>query len=244
MLAEDLHGHRALASNHVRIVKRMHERQVALFLQFDGMRIRVAIRFTHLHHFDCRAAVRSHRVHLYLRGRHRYHDNGFHAHARCRQGHTLCVIARRSGNHAAFQRFCRNMRHLVVGAAHLEREHRLVVFALQVNRIAQPCRQVRRMFELGLAGDVIDACGEGFLQVVVGSHASGAVRFVRRERTMIAPTARALDSTERPTFEEGSRPTVRSNNSGLTVWNILPLLAVWKPRCKGIRASTRGLILR
>jgi hypothetical protein len=78
----------------------------------------------------------AHSVDLHLWGRYRHHDDRLDAHARGRQRHALSMIPRRRCNYAALQRFGRNMRHLVVRAAHLEREHRLVVFALQVNRIA------------------------------------------------------------------------------------------------------------
>src|ERR1700733_7676112 len=85
------------------------------------------------------------------------------------------------------------------------------------------------MLEFGLACDVINARGQGFLQIVVGSHAGGAVRCVRRERTMIAPTARALDTTEWPGPWMGGRPTVRSTNCGLTRWNIFRRLLQQTP---------------
>src|ERR1700685_1671714 len=76
------------------------------------------------------------------------------------------------------------------------------------------------MLKFGLTGDVIDARGQGFLQIVVGNHAGGAVRCLRRERTMIAPTARTLASTEWPRVGKGPRPTVRSSYFVLTGWNI------------------------
>ncbi|CAM2152329.1 hypothetical protein PT2222_280046 [Paraburkholderia tropica] len=67
------------------------------------------------------------------------------------------------------------MRHLVVRAAQLEREDRLVVLALEQHRVADTRGEVRRGFELGFAGDVVHARGEDFLQViVVGSHAGSA----------------------------------------------------------------------
>ncbi|CAB3640354.1 hypothetical protein LMG27174_00469 [Paraburkholderia rhynchosiae] len=181
MLAQDLHCNGALTGDHIRIVKRMHESQATLFLKLDRVTVRIAIRFAELHDLDGRAAMRAHRIDLDLGRGHRHHDDRLHAHARRRQRDALRMIARRRGDYAALQRFQRNMRHLVVRAAHLEREHRLVVLALQIDRIAQTRRQLRRAFEFGLAGHVIDARGEGFLQVVVGGHAGGAMRCGRRK---------------------------------------------------------------
>ncbi|KGX95462.1 hypothetical protein Y023_5404 [Burkholderia pseudomallei A79D] len=59
------------------------------------------------------------------------------------------------------------MRHLVVRAAQLEREHRLVVLALQVDGVAQPRGQAARAFERRLARDVVHARVQDQLQVIV-----------------------------------------------------------------------------
>ena len=40
-LTHDFHGHRALACDHVRVVKGMHKGQPFFFLQFHGMAIRI-----------------------------------------------------------------------------------------------------------------------------------------------------------------------------------------------------------
>ncbi|CAE6808102.1 hypothetical protein R69927_06032 [Paraburkholderia domus] len=167
MLAENLHRDGALAGDHVRIVERVNKRQAAFFLQLHRVPVCIAIRLAELHHLDRCSAMRAHRIDLHLRRRHRHDDDRLHTHPGRRQRHALRMIARRRGNHPAFQRLRRNVRHLVVRAAHLEREHRLVVLALQINRIGKACRQIRRAFEFGLAGHVVDARGQGFLQVVV-----------------------------------------------------------------------------
>ena len=60
------------------------------------------------------------------------------------------------------------MRHLVVGAAQLEREHRLLVLALQQHAVAEAPRQRRRELERRLDRDVVDLGGQDLLQVVDG----------------------------------------------------------------------------
>ena len=81
-------------------------------------------------------AIRAHGIDFHLRRRDRHADHRFHAEPRRRQRHALRVIARRRRNHAALQLFRRQMRHLVVRAAQLERENRLVVLALEQDRVA------------------------------------------------------------------------------------------------------------
>jgi hypothetical protein len=60
---------------------------------------------------------------------------------RAAQRHALCVVAGRSADHAALQLLGRQVRHLVVGAAQLEAEHRLLVLALEQHVVAQSPRQ-------------------------------------------------------------------------------------------------------
>ncbi|CAD6522075.1 hypothetical protein LMG27952_01428 [Paraburkholderia hiiakae] len=172
MLAQHFHRHGALAGDHVGIVEGMHEGQAALFLQAHGVGVGVAVRLTGLHDLDGRAAVRAHRIDLHLRRGDRHADHRFHAQFRGRKRHTLRVIARGGGDHAALQLRGREVRHLVVGAAQLEGEHGLVVLALEEHGVAQARREVRGTLEFGLAGGVVDAGGEDCLQViVVGGHA-------------------------------------------------------------------------
>ncbi|CAJ6855767.1 DEAD/DEAH box helicase [Burkholderia pseudomallei] len=170
MLAQDLHRDRALARDHVRIVERMDEREAALGLHLHRVRVRVAVRFARLDHLDGRSAVRAHRVDLHLRRRHRHDDHRLHVHPRGRERDALRMVARRRGDHPARERVGRDVRHLVVRAAQLEREHRLVVLALQVDGVAQPRGQVARAFELGFERDVVHPGGQDFLQIIVGGH--------------------------------------------------------------------------
>ena len=54
-----------------------------------------------------------------------------------RQRHALRVVAGRGADDAALRDRVRQVRDLVVGAAQLEREHRLQVLALQQHRVAE-----------------------------------------------------------------------------------------------------------
>ena len=74
--------------------------------------------------------------------------------------HALRMVAGRSGNHAALELFRSELRHLVVGAAQLEGEHRLHVFAFEQHIVADACGQVGRKFQWRFDGHVIDAGGE------------------------------------------------------------------------------------
>jgi hypothetical protein len=54
-LAQDLHADRALARDHVGIVVRMHEHRVRALLQFDRVRIGIAVRIAVQHDLRARA---------------------------------------------------------------------------------------------------------------------------------------------------------------------------------------------
>ena len=82
----------------------------------------------------------------------------------------------------------RQMRHLVVRAAQLEREHRLLVLALQQDAVAEPARQRRRELERRLDRDVVDLRGQDLLQVVDGHRSGHAGSAVCRRRARGAAT--------------------------------------------------------
>jgi hypothetical protein len=86
------------------------------------------------------------------------------------------MVAGRGADHAALQLRSRQVGHLVVGAAQLEAEHALHVLALEVNRLLDALRQGRREFQRGFMGDVVDARGQDFLQIV-GSHGRMQTKF-------------------------------------------------------------------
>ena len=166
MLAQDFHADRALAGDHVRIVERVHEGQLLFF--FQGQRVVVGVRvgLAVQHDFHMHAAARLDGVDLDGGRGGGHDDDGAATHARGRQGHALGMVACRSANDAALAFRIAELGHLVVGAANLEAEHALHVFALEVNLVVQALRQGRGQFQRRFGGDVIDAGGQDFLEVV------------------------------------------------------------------------------
>jgi len=164
-LAQDLHADRALAGNHVRIVERMHEHHMSLAHQCQCVLIGGVVNVPVQHHFGTEV---HHRLHLDGRRGLRHHDQRRDAALTRRQRHALCMIAGRSADYSALRDRRRQMGNLVVRAAQLEREHRLQVFALEQDLIAQSTRQPRRGIQRRLDGDVVDARLEYALQVIIG----------------------------------------------------------------------------
>src|SRR4029453_9252324 len=79
---------------------------------------------------------------------------------------TLRMVAGGGGDHTLGALRGREMRHLVVRAAQLEREHRLLILALEKDAIAEAARQRDRLLERRLARDVVDLRGEDPREVV------------------------------------------------------------------------------
>ncbi|MCY1366143.1 hypothetical protein D9M69_530240 [compost metagenome] len=163
VLAQNLHRHGALPGNGVGIVVRVNV-DVAFFVdQFQrvgqGFRERVAVQ----HHF---AATGAHAFDLDLRGGLGHDDGRFHTQHLRRQGQALCMVARRRGDHAASAFFVAQLGQLVVGAANLEREHRLQVFALEPNAVAQPLGELAGRLQRSFYGNVINARGEDLFDVL------------------------------------------------------------------------------
>ena len=136
MLAQDFHADRALPGNHVGIVERMHEDEPAAFAQRIGVGLGIRIGFAAQDDLDALAADRMHRVDLDLRRGYRHHDHGTAIEPGCGQGDALGMVAGRGGDHATLELGPAQRSHLVVGAAQLERKHRLVVLALEQHRAA------------------------------------------------------------------------------------------------------------
>jgi len=132
----------------------MHEGHLVLLLQLQRVLIGIGIRITMQHHF--RAATRD-RLDLDLRRGGGHHDDGLAAELLCGKRHTLRMVPRRGGDHAALELLGRELRHFVVGAAQLERKHRLHILAFQQYRIANAHRQVGSKFQRCFNCHVIDA---------------------------------------------------------------------------------------
>ena len=164
-LAQHFHGHRALTSNHVGVIKGMHKGESLFLLQREGMAIGIGITVTKQNHFATKAA---HRIHLDLGRGGGHHDDSAGAQATCAQGHALRMVARRGANDAGAELRGRQVRHLVIGAAQLEAAYRLLIFPLQQHRVVQAAAKVARRLQCGFLGNVIDARRQDFLEVVGG----------------------------------------------------------------------------
>ena len=126
-----------------------------------GVRIVVGVALEH-----DRRAERGDGVDLDLRRRHRHHDRRARAEPLRGESDALGVVAGRGGDDALRRVARRQARHLVVGAAELEREDGLEVLALQQQPVAEPLREERRLLQRRLDRDVVDVRVEDRLQVV------------------------------------------------------------------------------
>ena len=128
MLAQDLHCDRALAGDHVRVIKRVDEGQPELGLEFDrpAMGVGKAVAMQ-----DDFAAKRLNGIDLQLGRGDRHHDDGAATKLLGRKRDALGMIAGRSADHAAGELLRAQVHHLVVSAAQFEAEDGLLVLALQ-----------------------------------------------------------------------------------------------------------------
>ena len=97
------------------------------------------------------------RVHLDLGRRLRHHDQRAQPEVTRGKRDALCVVAGAGGDDAARALRGGEVRDAVVGAAKLETENGLKVFALEQDFVAQPARQARRGFERRFVCDVVHA---------------------------------------------------------------------------------------
>ncbi len=163
VLAQDFHGHGALPGDGVRIVVGVHVDEALFIDQFQRIGQRLGERVAMQHHL---AAPRTHAFDLDLRGGLGHHDSGLDAHLARGQGQALGVVACRGGDHATGQLFRGQLGQFVVGPANLEREHRLQVFTLEQNLVAQPLAQLPGALQRGFYRNVVDARGEDLLDVL------------------------------------------------------------------------------
>ena len=163
VLAQDLHADGALAGDHFHVVVGVNEGELFGLFQFLGVAVGVGIAFAGQHHL---AAMALHGVDLDGRGGGGHHDHRAHVELLGRQGHALGVVAGGGADHPALEGRRAEARHLVVGAAQLEAEHRLHVLALEVNLVVNARRQVRSQVEGRLDRRVIDLGSEDLLEVV------------------------------------------------------------------------------
>ena len=164
LLPQDLHADRALAGDHVGVVERMNESELALAR--DRQRVIVSL-VVFVAVQDHLAAEVDHRLHFDARRGLRHHDRRRDAAALGSECDALRMVAGRGADHAAPGDGLGQMRDLVVRAAHLEREHRLQVLALEQHGIAESAAQARRIFERRLDRDVVHARLEDAFEILV-----------------------------------------------------------------------------
>ena len=165
VLPEHFHGDRALARNHLGVVKRVDEAQALLVAQLHRVGVGIGIAVAVQHHL---ATQRLHRVDFQSGCGDRHDDDGACAQLASAQRHALRMVASRRTNDAFVQLRGAQLRHLVVGPTQLEAEHRLLVFPLQQHLVFQALAEDGRDIQIGFLGHVIDLGGEDFLQVVGG----------------------------------------------------------------------------
>ena len=127
VLAQHLHGDGALACNHLGVVKRVHKGHAVFLLERECVLVGVGVAVALQHHL-CPQGFDG--LDLHGRGGDRHHDHRFGPQTTRAQRHALGVVASRGANDAFFELLWRQVRHLVVRAAQLEAEHRLLVFTL------------------------------------------------------------------------------------------------------------------
>ena len=105
---------------------------------------------------------RRHRVDLHLgRGR-GHHDHGAGFEVLGTQCHALGMVAGGRANHTTLELLGAQMRHLVICAAQLETEHRLLVFTFEQNGVVQSATQGLGGFQVGLHRDIVDTGCQDF----------------------------------------------------------------------------------
>ncbi len=143
VLLQQLHRQRALPGDHRRVIERRHEGHALLMGQLDCLRFGLVEIGAVQQHFAAEAA---HRIHLDVRGGHRHHDQRFDPQPFTGEGDALRVVAGRSRHDAArLLLFVQPGDHRI-GPAQLEAVHRLAIFALHQNGVAE----TRRDFAHGL----------------------------------------------------------------------------------------------
>ena len=163
VLAQQFHGNRALAGDHIGVVKRVHKSHALLLLQAQGVGVGIGVALAMQHHLATQGLDG-----FYFEGG---RGHGHHHHRACAQlgraqRHTLGVVARRGANHPARELLAAELGHFVVRPAQLEAEHRLLVFALEQHLVVQAPPQVARHVQSRLVRHVVYLGGEDFLQVI------------------------------------------------------------------------------
>ncbi|MNM68223.1 hypothetical protein D3C81_797750 [compost metagenome] len=112
------------------------------------------------------AATRTYTFNLDFRGGLGHHDSGLDPQLTGGQRHALGMVAGRGGDHATGQFFRRQLGQFVVGTANFEGKHRLQVFTLEQDVVAQTLAQLAGGLQRSFDGNVVNARGEDLLDVL------------------------------------------------------------------------------
>ena len=179
MLAQDLHADGALPGDDVRIVIGVDEGQALLHLHLTRMSIGFIETLAVEH--DA-ATLPFHRLDLDGRCGAWHHDGRLGAQSLSGEGHALRMISGRGADHAPLEGLAWQAHHLGVGAAQLEREHRLKIFALEPNGTSQTLRQARHGIERALDRHIVDSGSQDLADVVL--HVSDAFSFSKEAHAL------------------------------------------------------------
>jgi hypothetical protein len=156
-VAEDLDSDGPLTRDHQGIVEGMNEDPTGLRRELVAAHLRVGVAVAGELDVGLHGPYG---VDLDPRRRLRHHDERRDAQLPGGVGDALGVVARARGDDATPGFRSAQLRHLVVGAAELEAEHRLQILALQQNLVLETARQTRRPVERTLVGHVVDPARE------------------------------------------------------------------------------------
>ena len=163
MLPQDFHANGALSGDHQRVVVWMHIGKFFLRGQLIGMQAGLVVTIAAQNH---RCAAASNSINFDSRGCHRHHNRRPRTEFLRGQCDPLCMVAGRGANHAAFQVGRRQVRHLVVRPAQLERKHRLHILALEQYFVFQRFRTADGALQRAFDGHVVHAGGKYAFQVI------------------------------------------------------------------------------
>jgi hypothetical protein len=184
-LPHDLHGHGALAGDHVRVIERRDVGVTVLVDQLVGVGCGLIEGVALEHH---PGTVVAHRAYLDLRRGLGHHDHRLDSQLLGGQGHTLGVVAGGGADYPLGLLLLGQMGNPVVGAANLEGKHRLKIFPLEQNVIAKALGQAAGFSEGCFDRHVVDAGIEDLLDIALRHDAS--VRVVIGENRQCRKFAR------------------------------------------------------
>ena len=156
-LLQNLQANRALARDNVFVIEGVHEDRAGLL----GVALRLRQGLVHGHAVQLNlGTVIAGCGNLRQRRAQRHVDAGLNAQAVSRQGHTLRVVTRARGHHAALLLLLGELCHAHIRAAHLERTGALQVLTLEEHLGTQALAQGTRMGDRGAFNNAFEQlCG-------------------------------------------------------------------------------------